>query len=74
MIKTPSHIWRTRLEAAIEASDMSKREISIAAGLGENYVQQMLRDGKEPSVSSLIAIATALDISMSSLFDDGESS
>lgn len=73
MIKNPSHIWRKRLEAAIEASEMSKREISIAAGLGENYVQQMLRDGKEPSVSCLIAIAAALDLSMSSLFAEDES-
>lgn len=62
-----SLVWRTRLAAAIEQSGKSKREVSLAAGLGANYIQQIFKDGKEPSVSNLLAIAGALNKSVAEL-------
>lgn len=52
--------WYPRLVAAIEADGRSKREISEAAGFGPNYVQQMIKDGKEPTASKLQSLLAAL--------------
>jgi len=54
---------RNRLEAAIANDGRSLREISKAAGLGENYLNQLLKDGKTPRVDSLLKIARALNSS-----------
>lgn len=52
--------WFDRLREAIEASDKSMPEISIAAGRGRNYVQQMLKDRKQPGIENLLKILDAL--------------
>lgn len=64
---TGSPVWRVRLAAALDESGKSKREVSIAAGLGPNYIREILKDGKEPSVGNLMAIAAALNVSVSGL-------
>ena len=55
--------WYPRLIAAIEADGRSKREISTAAGFGPNFVQQMIKDGKQPSATKLQALLKALGTS-----------
>lgn len=52
-----------RLELAIANDGRSLREISKAAGLGENYLNQLLKDGKTPRLDSLQKIARALNAS-----------
>lgn len=52
--------WFPRLLAAIEADGRSKRAISMAAGLGPNFVQQMIKDGKTPGADKLLSILGAL--------------
>lgn len=55
--------WKQRLEAAVEASGKSRRAISIAAGMGPGYVHSLLREGKEPTIGSLIAICREVGVS-----------
>lgn len=44
----------------IEADGRSKRAISQAVGFGENYVQQVLKDEKDPSFSRLATLLAEL--------------
>jgi len=50
---------------AIEQSGKSKRAVSIEAGCGPGYVHSILAEGKEPTVDRLIAVAKALNVSLS---------
>lgn len=57
--------WRERLTAAVETSGMSKRSISLAAGLGAGYVHSVLKDGKDPTVENLMAVCKVIGASPS---------
>lgn len=46
---------------------MSSRAVSIAAGNGPGYVHSILTEGKDPSVSNLIAICEVLGVSLSKI-------
>lgn len=59
--------WKDRLGAAVEKSGKSMRAISLAAGMGPGYIHALLGEGKEPTLSSLLAICRELDISLSYL-------
>lgn len=61
--------WRRRLVEAIKASDKSMRSISLGAGLGPNYIQQLLKDGKEPTIGVFAAIAAELNVSVATLME-----
>lgn len=52
--------WRERLEAVISADRRSLRAISKEAGFGENYVQQMLKDEKQPTFPRLAKVLSVL--------------
>jgi transcriptional regulator with XRE-family HTH domain len=52
--------WRTRLIEMIDADGRSKRALSQATGFGENYVQQLLKDNKEPSFTKLAKLLSEL--------------
>lgn len=62
-----AHEWRDRLAAKIAETGRSKRDISRAAGLGPNYVSQLFREGRDPTLGSLAAIAAELNVSVSEL-------
>ena len=55
-----SETWFDRLAKAVERDPRSLREISAAADCGPNYLQQMLRDRKEPGVERFLRITKAL--------------
>lgn len=55
--------WLTRITVAAELSGQTKADISKSAGFGVNYVSQMLKDGKMPSVGRLTKLCTVLNIS-----------
>lgn len=55
-----SNEWISRLSEAIRRDPRSNREISQAAGLGVNYVQQFLKDGKEPGADKLARLLDVL--------------
>lgn len=64
--------WRERLEEAIKASGKSLREISLAIGRSHGYLYTVLDENREPSASTMIAIADVLGISGSKLILDLE--
>lgn len=59
--------WRARLAEAVEKNDKSARAISLAAGLGPGYVHSILKEGKDPTVDNLLAIAKQVNLSLSYL-------
>lgn len=52
--------WYQRLEEVVRADRRSMRRISEDAKLGQNFVQQLIRDRKDPRASQLHAIFEAL--------------
>lgn len=52
--------WFERLVEVIEADDREYKAISQAAGLGQNYVQQLVKDGKDPTIGKFLAIMDVL--------------
>lgn len=55
--------WKARLREAIEGDSRSKREISTAAGLGYNYISQVLSDSKTPTVDNFVKLCRVLGVS-----------
>ena len=52
--------WFERLVAALEADGRGMRALSLAAKCGPNYIQQMISNGKRPTVDKLLAILDVL--------------
>lgn len=52
--------WFERLLEAIERDERGMRALSLAAGFGPNYVQQMFTDRKKPRVDSLVRLLNTL--------------
>ena len=52
--------WYERFVGAIKADGRDLKAISLAARCGENYVQQMIKDGKRPGVDKFMAILSVL--------------
>lgn len=52
--------WFPRLLQALKDDPRSMRKISMDAGLGPNFVQQMISDGKQPGVDKLAKLLDAL--------------
>lgn len=48
--------WFARLIEVIERDDRSYRAISLAANLGPNFVQQMIKVGKSPGTDKVSAL------------------
>jgi hypothetical protein len=55
--------WKSRLQQAVDKSGKSYREISLQAQRGPGYLHSILKTDKEPTVSALIDICRALDVS-----------
>ena len=55
--------WFPRLLEVIAADPRSKRQLSKDAGLGDNYVQQMIKNGKQPGAENLQSLLDALGYS-----------
>ena len=68
MDNTPE--WHGRLSQALERSGMSKRGVSLKAGLGPNYVQQLLNGRNDATVGNLIALSRVLGTSVSALIGE----
>ena len=56
--------WRNRLEAALEKSDRSARSVSLAIGRAPGYINTLLREDKQPSLSNLVSLCDELKISV----------
>jgi transcriptional regulator with XRE-family HTH domain len=55
-----SETWFDRLEVAVKRDGRPFRVISQASGLGVNYLQQLLKDRKEPGVDRFMKILNEL--------------
>ncbi len=53
-----------RIQIAIAKDGRSMRRISAAASLGENFVNQLLRGERSPTVAKLKDLCDELDVSM----------
>lgn len=62
--------WRTRLDERRKATGRSMRDVSLKAGLGPNFMHEVVTKGKEPSIGNLIAVASELDTSVSQLLGE----
>lgn len=54
--------WKRSIAEAINAQGMSMKEASLAAGLNETFIRDVLKRGKQPSVQNLRKIQSALSI------------
>ena len=54
--------WFPRLVEVIEADKRSKRDISLAAKFGPNYVQQMIKNGKQPTMDNFLDLLDVLGL------------
>ncbi len=52
--------WLNRLIEAINADGRDYKAISLAARCGQNYVQQMIKEGKEPGTERFVRLLGAL--------------
>lgn len=55
--------WRRRLEEAIKEDGRSARELSLALGRGPGYLFSILKDGRQPTLTNVIAICDELGVS-----------
>lgn len=55
--------WEKRLRAELVRDGRSYSAISQAAGLGRNFISQMLKNHKAPSIDNFAAICRTLQVS-----------
>lgn len=60
--------WKERLLSAVDADPRSDRAISLAAGLGPNFVNQLRKSETEPGVKKVLKLADELHVSLTALF------
>jgi hypothetical protein len=59
--------WRERLLAAVDADGRSDRQISLAAGLGPSFVNELRNQAKDPQVHNVSHLADELHVSLTTL-------
>lgn len=62
--------WRMRLRSAVATDGRPYRKLSLAAGMGPNFVHEILSTHKSPSVESLSRLTKVLGTSMGELFPE----
>lgn len=55
--------WRDRLFEEMRRKGVSANRLSIESGLGQNYLNQVQKAGKEPTISNFLKICATLDVS-----------
>lgn len=60
--------WRKRLLAAVDADERSDRALSVAAGLGVNFVNELRTSSKASRVDKVLALAKTLNLSLGHVF------
>ncbi|MEP9370482.1 XRE family transcriptional regulator [Mesorhizobium sp. KR1-2] len=62
--------WGKRLRARMEAKGLSMRTLSMAAGLGNTFVRDMLERSRVPSIDKFAKIAKVLDTTVADLLGE----
>lgn len=60
----PDREWKQRLAASIAATHRSQRDISIKAGVGAGYVNDILTGSKDATVGRLKAVCAEAGLSI----------
>ena len=60
--------WKERLLDAVARDGRSDRAISLAAGLGPNFVNHLRQNETEPGIKKVLRLADELNVSLSTLF------
>lgn len=67
--KMPDKTWRQRLAQAVKRDGRSRRAISLAAGVHETAVWELLNTDKDPQTDKVVAVAQELGVTVGWLFD-----
>ena len=62
-----SHDIRARIHDAVQRDGRSMRAISLAAGLNQHFVAQLLSTGREPGVGQFLALCEELGVTVGSI-------
>lgn len=54
--------WRGRLMGALKERGISMRAASLGAGLGAGVVNSWFKEGKDPTMSNLLAVCQLADV------------
>jgi SOS-response transcriptional repressor LexA len=66
-----SHDWKERIAGRMKETGHSMKSLSLAAGLGETYVRDMLKRDRAPSAENLKKIAAVLGTTIDALSSPG---
>lgn len=64
--------WLDRLEKAVKNDGRAPRTISLAAGLGPNYLGELFNKGKVPSIDKLLKICAEIEVSATFILTGSE--
>lgn len=59
--------WRDRLKAALQKSGKSMRAASLEAGKAHGYLNSLLNEGKDPTISNLEDVCRVLGVSVAEI-------
>lgn len=62
--------WKRRLRAKIVADGRKMKAISLAAGLGETFVRDLLKRDRDPTIGNLMALAKTLGTTICELTEE----
>lgn len=65
-----SDLWKERILAAIEAKGTSMKAVSLAAGMNETFVRDMLKRDRAPAIDNFAAVAKALGMTIAELLGE----
>ena len=66
-----------RIKELLKSKGMTAKELAGKLGISEGALSQSIKEGANPNLQTLMKIASALEVSVSELFDapkEGESS
>jgi transcriptional regulator with XRE-family HTH domain len=61
--------WRDRLRRILDERGLNMKQLSLAAGLGETAVRDMLQKVASPRVDTIVAVADQLGITLTELLE-----
>ena len=67
--KMANEMWKDRLQARLLETQHSMKSLSLAAGLGETGVRDMLKRTQSPSIDAMAKVAKELDMSLTELWE-----
>lgn len=70
IIPSMEQTWKTHLERLMRQKGFNMKSLSLAAGLGETYVRDILKRGREPGVEKTRALAEVLGVRMNEIISE----